>query len=446
MSIGAMEDRGDDYTSTDHNEESQDFDDLADDEAHDGGASEQDHGSPHQDSINDEQQDENECFSGSDRSRCATRSSISSGGFDFQAELSGNDGEDLDDYDNADEYVNIRADGSIGWNTPLAPKIFVICDVQHAYMVATDPAGSSEESSSCSASTKKRTRRKKKGGSGDGSRAQDSASVPTWQSVSVASSSEDQQGQHISSGGLACQQGLSDERGVSSDDEGPPDLIPLETLFEDSEDCSGAALQCDLDLREPQVPAVSCQQGLGHQQGLAQQQGLADREELAGAGAHYTMLSHTLLSTRARAFEPDATEVRAPSMQAPRPPDQQGLYDSEQHRQQRDAKIRPTSTLPRSLDALMAGITHAPKPPASCQDPDTFQVKRQVHQLREQLQEQSLRVLELKRDHALELKDKMPRLRVYRVCLRVAALVKALGATVRRQACLATARLFGMTR
>ena len=63
MSIGAMEDRGDDYTSTDHNEESQDFDDLADDEAHDGGASEQDHGSPHQDSIDDEQQDEDECFS-----------------------------------------------------------------------------------------------------------------------------------------------------------------------------------------------------------------------------------------------------------------------------------------------------------------------------------------------------------------------------------------------
>ena len=110
------------------------------------------------------------------------------------------------------------------------------CDVQHAYMVNADPAGSLEESPSCSASTKKRTRRKKKR-SGDGSRAQDSASVPTWQSVSVASSSEDQQGQHISSGGLACQQGLSDQRGVSSDDEGPPDLIPLETLFKDSEDC-----------------------------------------------------------------------------------------------------------------------------------------------------------------------------------------------------------------
>ena len=47
MSIGAMEDRGDDYTSTDHHDESQDFDDLADDEAHDGRASKQDHGSPH---------------------------------------------------------------------------------------------------------------------------------------------------------------------------------------------------------------------------------------------------------------------------------------------------------------------------------------------------------------------------------------------------------------
>ena len=102
MSIGAMQDRGDDYTNTDQYEESQDFDDLADDEAHDGGASEQDHGSPHQDSIDNEQQDEDECFSGSDRSRCANRSSISNGGFDFQAELSGNNGEDLD---NADEYV-----------------------------------------------------------------------------------------------------------------------------------------------------------------------------------------------------------------------------------------------------------------------------------------------------------------------------------------------------
>ena len=66
MSIGAMEDRGDDYTSTDHHNESQDFDDLVDDEAHDGGASEQDHGSLHQDSINNEQQYEDECFSGSD--------------------------------------------------------------------------------------------------------------------------------------------------------------------------------------------------------------------------------------------------------------------------------------------------------------------------------------------------------------------------------------------
>ena len=83
MSISAMEDRGDDYTSTDHHDESQDFDDLADDEAHDGRASEQDHGSPHQDSIDDEQQDEDECFSGSDRSRCANRSWISNGGFDL---------------------------------------------------------------------------------------------------------------------------------------------------------------------------------------------------------------------------------------------------------------------------------------------------------------------------------------------------------------------------
>ena len=406
MSIGATEHHGDD-PRTDHYEQSQHFDDEFDDyEAHDDdGVSEHDHLPDHHGSLNnDEQQQDTEGYSEFDHRRDERYDSIGDDDPEASAEWSENGGEELDDYSKADESVNICADGSIGWNTTLAPKIFVNCDVQHAYMVATDPAGSSEESSSCSASTKKRTRRKKKGKTGDDSRAQDSAPVPTWQPVSDASSFDDQQGQHISSGGLACQQGLSDERGVSSDDEGPPDLIPLETLFEDSEDCSGAALQCDLDLREPQVPAVSCQQGLGHQQGLAQQQGLADREDLAGA--HYTMLSRTLLSARARAFEPDATEVRAPSMQAPRPPDQQGLYDSEQHGQQRDAKIRPTSTLPRSLDALMAGIAHAPKPPTSCQDLDTFQVKRQVHQLRERLQEQDLQLLELKRDHARELKDK----------------------------------------
>ena len=53
--------------------------------------------------------------------------------------------------------------------------------------------------------------------------------------------------------------GLSDECGVSSDNEGPPDLIILGALFGDSGDCSGAALQHDLHLQEPQVPAVSCQ-------------------------------------------------------------------------------------------------------------------------------------------------------------------------------------------
>ena len=36
MSIGAIEDRGDDYTSTDHYGESQDFDDLVDGKTHDG--------------------------------------------------------------------------------------------------------------------------------------------------------------------------------------------------------------------------------------------------------------------------------------------------------------------------------------------------------------------------------------------------------------------------
>ena len=40
------------------------------------------------------------------------------------------------------------------------------------------------------------------------------------------------------------------------------------------------------------------------------------------------------------------------------------------------------------------------------QDLDTFQVKKQVHQLRDRLQEQDLQLLELKRDHARELEDK----------------------------------------
>ena len=95
------------------------------------------------------------------------------------------------------------------------------------------------------------------------------------------------------------------------------------------------------------------------------------------------MLLHTgtLLLTRVCTFEPDATKVRALSMQALRPPDQQGLYDSEQHGQQQDAKIQPMSTLPRSLNVLMADIMHALKPLTSCQDLDTFQVKRHVHQL-----------------------------------------------------------------
>ena len=51
--------------------------------------------------------------------------------------MPGNDGEDLDDYDNADEYVKIRADGSIGWNTKTAPKFYVNCKVHHALAVAT---------------------------------------------------------------------------------------------------------------------------------------------------------------------------------------------------------------------------------------------------------------------------------------------------------------------
>ena len=111
MSISAMEDRGDDYTSTDHHNKPQDFDDLADDKAHDGRASEHlrswIHGSLHKDSIDNEMQYEDECFSGSDRSRCSNQSWISNSGFDFQAELPGNNSKDLDDYNNTDECVNI---------------------------------------------------------------------------------------------------------------------------------------------------------------------------------------------------------------------------------------------------------------------------------------------------------------------------------------------------
>ena len=154
MLISAMKDHGDDYTSTDQYKESQDFDDLVDDEAHNGGASEQDHGSLHQDLINDEQQDENECFSSSDQSRYASQSLISNSGFNFQAELSGNDSKGLDNYNNANEYVSISADSSIGWNTKTAPKFYVNCKVHHALVVDTKPAGSSEESLSSSACLK----------------------------------------------------------------------------------------------------------------------------------------------------------------------------------------------------------------------------------------------------------------------------------------------------
>ena len=66
MLISAIEDCINDCTSTDHYNKSQDFNDLADDEAHNGRASEQDHGSLHQDLINNKQQDEDECFSSSD--------------------------------------------------------------------------------------------------------------------------------------------------------------------------------------------------------------------------------------------------------------------------------------------------------------------------------------------------------------------------------------------
>ena len=85
MPVDATEDLGDDYTNTDHYDESQDFDDLLeDDEAHDGKAPEQDYGSPHQDeSIDGKEQYDDECFPGSHHSRCAPRSLISDGGFDF---------------------------------------------------------------------------------------------------------------------------------------------------------------------------------------------------------------------------------------------------------------------------------------------------------------------------------------------------------------------------
>ena len=72
MSIGAMEHHDDDELCTSHHNKSQDFDDLEDNEAHDGGPSKQDHGSPHQDeSIDDKQQYQDECFSSSDQPRCA---------------------------------------------------------------------------------------------------------------------------------------------------------------------------------------------------------------------------------------------------------------------------------------------------------------------------------------------------------------------------------------
>jgi hypothetical protein len=219
-----------------------------------------------------------------------------------QAELSGNDGEDLDDYGNADEFVNIRADGSIGWHTTkAAPKIFVNCDMHNAFMVAAEPAGSSTESSSNSAGRKKNRRPKTRKKVRERGLEDDSGSglVSAQQSDFARLASSDQQGLQDQQG-LSSQQGLPDQQGLpeSSDDDGPPGLIDLVDVFPD------------------------------------------------------------LRSAVASGFKPDTTVVSAPSMQAPRPgaSDQQGR-DGQQGDGKERVKRGCAST---ALSAMMAQIKQVP--------------------------------------------------------------------------------------
>ena len=143
---------------TDHYNKSQHFSDKFDNyKAPDDAASEHKHQPDHRNSLdnNKQQQDTNGYYSKSAHQHNEQYNSISDDDPGSAAEYSKDGSEELDNYTKADKSVNIHADSSISWNTTLAPKIFVNCDIQHAYMVATNPAGSLEESSSCSASMKK---------------------------------------------------------------------------------------------------------------------------------------------------------------------------------------------------------------------------------------------------------------------------------------------------
>ena len=167
---------------------------------------------------NKQQQQDDDSYSESDHQHNEQYNLIGNDAPESSAEWSNNSSKELDNYNNIGKSVFFQNNSLLTWNTKTAPKIFVHCNVQHAFMVATNPAGSSEGSSSCSASTKKKMRHKKKDKSGENLCTQDSGPVPASQPTSAALSSEDQQGQqNISASGLACQQGLSDQHGVLSD-------------------------------------------------------------------------------------------------------------------------------------------------------------------------------------------------------------------------------------
>ena len=158
MSIGATEHHGND-PHTDHYNESQHFNNKLDDyKAHNDGVSEHKHQPDHWDGLNNnkQQQQDDDSYSESDHQHNEQYNLIGNDAPESSAEWSNNSSKELDNYNNIGKSVFFQNNSLLTWNTKTAPKIFVHCNVQHAFMVATNPAGSSEGSSSCSASTKKK--------------------------------------------------------------------------------------------------------------------------------------------------------------------------------------------------------------------------------------------------------------------------------------------------
>ena len=77
----------------------------------------------------EQQQDTDSYYSESAHQHNEWYNLISNDDHGSAAEYSEDSSEELDNYSKADKSVNIHADGSIGWNTTLALKIFVNCDM-----------------------------------------------------------------------------------------------------------------------------------------------------------------------------------------------------------------------------------------------------------------------------------------------------------------------------